>query len=129
MLSRYTIYRRRPANAPPLPDGIRQDTRFRTKHILRPTQAIVDVYLSGPSNESFGNFRDQYLELLAQRFESDQEAFDALAELARQEDVYLGCSCPTKKNPNVRHCHTWLALEFMTQKYPKLPIHFPLSGD
>lgn len=129
MLSRYTIYRRRPENAPPLPDGIRQDTRFRTKHILRPTQAIVDAYLTDPSNETFTKFREGYVKLLLQRYESDREPFDALAALAMQDDVYLGCSCPTKKNPDVRHCHTWLALEFMVQKYPKLPILFPQVDD
>ncbi|RCS54802.1 hypothetical protein DTL42_06680 [Bremerella cremea] len=125
MLSRYTIYRRRPAGVPPLPDGIRQDTRFRTKHILRPNSTIVDAYLNDPNDVSFAKFRESYLKLLAQRFESEQTAFDDLAELAMEHDVYLGCNCPTQKNPNVRHCHTWLALEFMSQKYPNLPIQFP----
>lgn len=125
MLSRYTIYRRRPDNAPPPPEGIRQDTRFRTRHILRPTQVMVETYLADPSDETFTIFREAYLKLLAQRFESDQESFDALAKQAMKGDVYLGCSCPTKKNPDVRHCHTWMALEFMSQKYPKLPILYP----
>ena len=43
----------------------------------------------------------------------------------RTEEVYLGCSCPTKKNPNVNHCHTVLALRFMSEHYPALDIVFP----
>ena len=42
----------------------------------------------------------------------------ALAEEAKVSDVYLGCSCPTAKNPDVRRCHTVLALKFMHAHAP-----------
>ena len=61
MLSRYTIYRRRPANAGPLPDGIRQDTRYRTKHILRPSEDIVEAYLADPTDAAWRSFRESTL--------------------------------------------------------------------
>ncbi|GAA4439948.1 hypothetical protein [Bremerella cremea] len=125
MLSRYTIYRRRPADAGPLPDGVRQDTRYRTRHILRPTQEIVEAYLGQTGDDHFARFRRDYLALLNQRFADDRAGFDQLAEMALQEDVYLGCSCPTQKNPDVRHCHTWLALQFMQTYYPELEVWFP----
>ncbi|MEW4456367.1 hypothetical protein AB1L30_27135 [Bremerella sp. JC817] len=125
MLSRYTIYRRRPADAGPLPEGVRQDTRYRTRHILRPTQEMVEAYLGQTGDDHFARFRRDYLVLLDQRFTDDRAGFDQLAELALQEDVYLGCSCPTQKNPDVRHCHTWLALQFMQTHYPELEVWFP----
>ena len=52
MLSRYTMYRRRPKDAPLLPDGIRKDTRYATKHVLRPTKEIVEAYLADPTEEA-----------------------------------------------------------------------------
>jgi hypothetical protein len=51
--------------------------------------------------------------------------FDALAEQATGEDVYLGCSCPSRANPDVQRCHTVRALRFMKKKYPKLPVMLP----
>ena len=57
MLSRYTIYRRRPANAGPLPNGIRRDTRYRTSHILRPTEDIVEAYLADPTDAAWADSR------------------------------------------------------------------------
>ncbi|MFT5523639.1 MAG: hypothetical protein ACI9HK_001587 [Pirellulaceae bacterium] len=127
MLSRYTMYRRRPANAGPLPNGTRQDSRYRTRHVLRPPQTVVETYLESPSDETWQLFRETYLACLEQRYLEDPESFAKLAELAMAQDVYLGCSCPTKKNPDVRRCHTYLALEFMNEKFPTLDIEFPKS--
>jgi len=113
MLSRYTMYRRRPAGAGPLPTGIRQDTRHRFRHILRPTKEIVDAYLADPTEAAWRTFRREYLARLKQRFCEDRTPFDKLAKLAIDNDVYLGCSCPTKKNLIHGRCHTYLALDFM----------------
>lgn len=129
MLSRYTIYRKRPADAGPLPEGIRKDTRWKTRHILRPTQSIVEEYLAAPSDGVWERFREAYLAVLESRFEQDRGPFDELATLAGREDVWLGCSCPTRKQPDVRHCHTWLALEFMQEKYPSLEVVFPGTAE
>ena len=125
MLARYTIYRRRPKNAGPLPDGIRQDSRWRTKHILRPTQEIVEAFLENPTDKAWGKTSDAYRALLMARYRKDRESFEALAKLATVNDVFIGCSCPTKKNPDARRCHTWLALEFMRQTFPALDVVMP----
>ena len=108
--------------------GVRMDTRMHTRHCLRPTKEIVTRYLDPADDYAWGDFRQDYLALLRSRFESDPRPFEDLAERARQEDVYLGCSCPTKKNPDVRHCHTMLALEFMAKKFPRLKAVFPEAG-
>ena len=126
MLSRYTMYRRRPANAGPLPAGIRQDSRYHKSHILRPTEDIVETYLSDPTNAAWRRFKSEYLALLEQRFREDRTCFDDLAKLATENNVYLGCNCPTQKNPIPGHCHTYPALEFMKKHYPKLEIEAPL---
>ena len=125
MLRRYTIYRRRPADAPPLPEGIRQDSRWRTRHILRPTQELVENYLDDDPDAGWEEFRTRYWELLESRYADDPEAFEALADLARSHSVYIGCSCPTRKNPDVRRCHTFPSLQFMKEKFPDLDIAFP----
>ena len=125
MLSRYTIYRRRPQDAEPLPIGIRQDTRWRTRHILHPTQEMVETYLADPSESAWKKFRSAYLAELRARYKADPAPFQELAEFASEKSVFLGCSCPTKKNPNVRHCHTWPALEFMEDKFPGAGGRFP----
>ena len=44
---------------------------------------------------------------------------------AASNDVFLGCNCPTKKNPILGRCHTYLALEFMQKKYPSLDVVIP----
>ena len=59
------------------------------------------------------------------RYQDDQAAFDALAALAAENSVFLGCSCPTKKNPVVGQCHTFLGLQFMKAKYPGLDARIP----
>jgi len=123
MLARYQMARGVPASA--LPRGIRQDTRKHTSHVLRPTATMVEDYLAAPSDAAWRKVVKQYRALLEERFAADRRPFDELAELARTSDVYLGCSCPTKKNPDVRHCHTWLALEFLRARYPDLDVRMP----
>jgi hypothetical protein len=86
---------------------------------------MVAELLADPSEQHWQRYRREYLALVARRWREDHAPFDALAERARREDVYLGCNCPTKRNPDVRHCHTVLALEFMQQHYPDLDVRFP----
>ena len=125
MLSRYTMYRKRPKDAGPLPDGIRKDTRYRTKHILRPTKDIVEAYLDNPTDAAWRVFKREYQALLNERFRHDRTPFDELAELAQNSDVFLGCNCPTKQNPIPGRCHTYLALAFMQNEYPTLDVVIP----
>ncbi len=129
MLSRYKMYRGQRPPSDPLPVGIRQDTRKHTRHPLRPTRAMIRDYLADPCTESWRRFTRAYIALLRQRFRKDRVPFDTLAELAENHDVFLGCSCPTARIPDVRHCHTWLALEFMEDKYCKLNVRFPAIGE
>ena len=124
MLARYRISRGKRPPDDPLPLGIRQDTRKHTKHCLRPTKEMVEALLVNP-DENWAAFEKAYQKLLAERFAEDPAPFDEIYESAREENVYLGCSCPTQKNPNVQHCHTVLALHFMKQRYRKLVVHFP----
>ena len=129
MLSRYTICRgKRPAGAGPLPDGIRQDTRHRTRHVLRPTKEIFEAYSANPTTEAWRKYEQDYLALLEERFRLERPRFDELAELATDNDVSLGCSCPTKKNPVPGRCHTYLALEFMQKKYQWLNVVIPVTA-
>lgn len=122
-LGRYQMVRG--GRAGDLPRGVRQDTRKHTRHVLRPPADAVREYLADPSDEAWARFRAAYRATVEERFAADRAAFDELAELARREHVHLGCSCPTRKNPNVRRCHTWLALELMAERYPDLDIRFP----
>lgn len=125
MISRYQIVRgaRPPGN--PLPQGIRQDTRKHTRHVLRPEAAMVEALLDDPSERGFRAFRSAYLALLERRFRSERARFDELAALARAGAVYLGCNCPTMKQPDVRRCHTSLALGFLRKRYPDLEVRLP----
>ena len=123
MLARYSMIRGAPAAA--LPRGIRQDTRKHTHHVLRPTPEMVATYLAAPSAAAWRELSKVYLALLDARFAANRAPFDELAALARDHDVYLGCSCPTKANPDVRHCHTWLALRFMQRRYRDLDVRMP----
>ena len=119
-LRRYCIVRgRRPADCP-LPDGIRQDTRKHTRHVLRPTAELVSDFLACTDERGFQRFRKGYLALLHTRRAQDPTEFDALAALARKSNVYLGCNCPTARQPSVERCHTSLALVFMREHYPGL---------
>ena len=127
MLARYSIERGRKLGSYPknVREGTRQDTRKHTRHVLRPDAAIVNDYLARPTDAAWARFEVAYLAGLEQRFGSEREALDGLAALASTADVFLGCSCPTAKNPDVWRCHTVLALGFMQQRYPSLDVRFP----
>jgi hypothetical protein len=128
MLARYQIERGAKLSSLPreVREGIRQDTRKHTRHVLRPPAELVADFLAAPNAVgAWARLSKAYLATLEQRFKSERERFDELAESAREQDVFIGCSCPTTKNPSVKHCHTWLALEFMHKKYPKLAVRFP----
>ncbi len=126
MLARYQIVRgKRPAENP-LPEGRRYDTRKHTQHVLRPEAAQVTELLDDPSEAAFKRFAAHYQAELERRFAHDRAPFDQLAEEARAGDVYIGCNCPTAKNPDIKHCHTVLALRFMKKHYPKLEVVLPI---
>ena len=127
MLARYSIQRGRKISDYPkrVREATRQDTRKHTRHALRPKAEIVRGYLENPTDHAWLRFEKAYLAELAKRFAKDRSAMDELATLASRGDVYLGCSCPTAKNPDVQRCHTVLALRFMEQKYPFLRVSFP----
>ena len=108
-----------------MPRGERVDVRMHTRHFLRPERAAVEALLASPAPAAFRSFRVAYQKLLAERFARDRASFDDLAERARHGPVYLGCNCPTKKQPDVSRCHTVLALEFMKKKYPRLKVELP----
>lgn len=125
MLARYRIVRGRRPPDDPLPDGLRVDIRRHTRHALAPTREMVDRYLRAVSDETWERFRRDYLELLEDRFTQDPEPFADLASRARDVDVYLGCNCPTAKNPDVNRCHTVAALTFMGRHFPDLEVRLP----
>jgi hypothetical protein len=125
MLARYRIVRGRRSPDDPLPDGVRQDTRKHTRHVLRPTRDLVDGLLEDASAASYERFARGYRQLLAQRFAAERARFEQLAELARRANVYLGCNCPTTRQPDVRRCHTALALAFLRERYPDLDVRMP----
>jgi uncharacterized protein YeaO (DUF488 family) len=125
MLARYKIYRGKPPAGAQRPEGIRQDTRKHTRHCLRPQTEIVLEYLANPTRQAWKKFESRYLLSLEERCEADRTPFDELADLATTENVYLGCSCPTVKNPDVKRCHTVLALKFMEDRYPAVEVKFP----
>jgi hypothetical protein len=85
--------------------------------------------MDDPGEENWRRFESEYREFLTQRFAGDRVPFDRLAAVAREKDVYLGCNCPTKRNPDVRRCHTLPALRFMKAKYPDLVVVFPQDDD
>jgi hypothetical protein len=123
MLARYHISRGKRAPEDPLPEGHRIDVRARRHHVLSPEEAEVTAFLEGAT--TYREFARAYKELLANRFARDRAAFETLADEASRQDVYIGCNCPTHKNPDVKHCHTVLALQFMKQHYPKLDVRLP----
>lgn len=92
--------------------------------MLAPPTELVKAFLRD-TGSGWSRFREGYLATLEERFASDRSHFEALAERARVQDVFLGCNCPTRKQPRVDHCHTVLALQFMAQKYPDLDIVLP----
>lgn len=124
MLGRYHIVRgKRPADDP-LPTGVRVDTRKHTRHVLRPPEQLVSALLEDVE-AGWPAFREAYLAVLRERFERDPQPFAELAREARRGDVYLGCNCPTKRQPDVDRCHTVLALGFMHERFPDLAIAWP----
>ena len=125
MLERYKIYRGKPPADAQRPEGIRQDTRKHTRHCLRPSSEIVLEYLANPSTAAWKKLESSYLRNLEQRWKADRAPFDDLADMAAGKNVYIGCSCPTAKNPDVNRCHTVLALKFMKKRYPALEVEFP----
>ena len=127
MLARYKIYRGKRPPDDVIPEGIRQDRRKHTRHCLRPTAELVYRYLGKLDDDSWNEFASAYVQLLEERFAKDRSPFDHLAQLATLQDVFVGCSCPTAKNPNVNQCHTVLALQFMQERYPDLSVRFPSS--
>ncbi|MGE3172037.1 MAG: hypothetical protein AB7O97_05375 [Planctomycetota bacterium] len=133
MIGRYRIERGRALTAlpPRVRRGHRQDTRKHTRHCLRPTAAMVDAMLASPPAQraaAFAAFEREYLALLAARLRADRAPFDALRDLGLRGDVFLGCNCPTAKNPDVAHCHTVLALRFLQREYPELDIELPRAA-
>jgi hypothetical protein len=125
MIGRYRIVRGKRPPDDPLPDGERQDTRKHTRHVLRPSAELVARFLSRPDTEGFKAFRIGYLALLDERFHADRTPFDALRDLALRTDLFIGCNCPTTKQPDVSHCHTYLALGFLAKHYPQLKVQWP----
>lgn len=125
MLARYRIVRGKRPPGDPLPDGVRIDTRAHRRHALSPEPRAVKALLAEQSEAQFRAFARSYEALLERRFADDRAPFDALARAALSADVYLGCNCPTRRNPDVRRCHTVLALRFMHRKYPKLRVQLP----
>ena len=124
MLARYTIVRGAPASS--LPVGIRQDARKHTRHVLRPTAELVESVIGkGASAQGWDEYPRRYRALLEERFVAERKDFDQLAAMARFSDVYIGCNCPTQQQPDVRRCHTTLALRFMKERYPDLDVRLP----
>jgi hypothetical protein len=95
--------------------------------VLRPTPELVTRFLEDPSERGFRNFRRDYLALLRERWKTERNAFDALASRATAGDVFIGCNCPTHRQPDVLRCHTSIALEFIASHYPKLSVVLPTS--
>jgi len=126
MLGRYHMKRGKRAPDDPLPEGSRQGTRKHTEHPLRPEAEAVTTYLAAPSNAAWEAFAERYRSVVGERFPRNRAPFDAIAQAARDTDVWFGCSCPTKSNPDLRKCHTFLALEFFAERYPDLEIRWPV---
>ncbi len=126
MLARYRIVRGKRSPDDPLPDGVRIDVRKHVKHALSPRGEMVDALLEDPGDATrLKVFAKAYRALLEERFATDRAPFDQLATMARDEDVYIGCSCPTSKQPDVMRCHTVLALRFMRERYRTLDVRVP----
>ncbi len=126
MLARYRMVRGKRAADDPLPSGVRIDVRKHTRHVLAPEADMVEALLQDRSDPArLKAFAREYEALLTRRGRTNVEAFDELAALARANDVYIGCSCPTASQPDVMRCHTVLALRFMQTRYPDLDVHMP----
>ena len=108
----------------PKPKGHWILTQWKNKTCVSPTEELVNEYLNNPTDAAWDRYEKTYRRILEERFTADRGPFDELARLAREGDVHLGCSCPTKDNPNPAHCHTALAQRFMKEKYPDLEVDF-----
>jgi len=128
MLARYQIVRGKRPPGYELPQGTRIDIRKHRRHVLSPEPRAVAALLEDPSSAGFAQYARDYNALLERRFASQRAAFDRLARDATQGDVFLGCNCPTRRIPDVRRCHTVLALRFMKRKYHNLPVQLPRSS-
>lgn len=127
MLGRYTIVRG--ATRASYPAGIRQDTRKHTRHFLAPTPELVaEVFANRRSATAWDAYADRYRALIDARYTADPARFRLLATMARWHDVWLGCSCPSSKNPDVMRCHTVIALRFMKERFPSIAILLPTPG-
>jgi uncharacterized protein YeaO (DUF488 family) len=124
VLARYQIVRGRRSQSAPLPEGMREDTRKHTRHVLRPPEALVAAFLADVDH-GWEAFRRGYLDALEERYATDRGPFEELAERASKANVFLGCNCPTKHQPDVGRCHTVLALGFMKERFPELEIALP----
>jgi hypothetical protein len=125
MLARYQLIRGKRPPGNPLPSGTRFDIRKHRNHVLSPNGKSVEAFLDDPTEQAAQSFAKEYTALLEKRFASDRGAFDELARMASDGDVFIGCNCPTRKNPDVLRCHTVLALGFMKKKYPRLKVMLP----
>ena len=125
MLARYQIVRGKPPPGYVLPEGKRIDVRKHRRHVLSPEPAAVAALLADPTAAQFAKYAKAYNALLERRFATQRAAFDQLAGEAREGDVFLGCNCPTRRIPDVRRCHTVLALRFMKRKYRGLRVRMP----
>jgi hypothetical protein len=125
MLARYQLIRGKRPPGNPLPDGMRVDVRKQRNHVLSPSGKAVEAFLDDPTDEAARRFAKEYEALLEKRFTNDRGSFDDLARMASNGDVFIGCNCPTRKNPDLSRCHTVLALRFMKKKYPRLKVTLP----
>jgi hypothetical protein len=126
MLARYQMLRGKRPPDNPLPDGVRIDVRKHTAHVLAPEPNMVDALLVDPEDpKRVERFRKAYLALLEHRYERDHAPFDDLARQAKGRDVFIGCSCPTRRQPEVGRCHTVLALRIMADRYSGLDVRLP----
>jgi hypothetical protein len=101
-----------------------KDTRKHTSHVLAPPTPLVKAYFQSPTLEAWQKFQTGYLQALRERFRKTPERFEELRELATSGDYYLGCNCPTTKNPFPCRCHTIVAIEFLKELYPDLEVDF-----
>jgi uncharacterized protein YeaO (DUF488 family) len=127
MLARYHIERGKALSDMPraVREGHREDTRKHTRHCLRPSAELVASVDAESSASEWAAFARDYRALLEERFSSDRRPFDELYERAKGANVFIGCSCPSAKNPDVRRCHTVLALKFMQARYRDLRVELP----
>jgi len=127
MLARYHIERGRALADMPkaVREGHREDTRKHTRHCLRPTPELVASVDAESPKSVWADYARDYEALLEHRFAQDRRPFDALHERAKHADVYIGCSCPSAKNPDVQRCHTVAALKFMKARYRDLRVVLP----